>query len=93
MLLWNRWLLIVARTAALFMAKLKMKCSACGRWNSVPVDKIFVEQPTSEPKVKAYIVMYEPLQVVKCKKCGKIIAETKELIRIRKGQEKSLSAH
>jgi len=26
--------------------------------------------------------MYEPLEVVKCKKCGKVIAEPKELIRI-----------
>jgi len=26
--------------------------------------------------------MYEPLEVIKCKKCGKIIAEPKELIRI-----------
>jgi hypothetical protein len=25
--------------------------------------------------------MYEPLEVVKCKKCGKLIAELKELIR------------
>jgi hypothetical protein len=66
------------------MAKLKLKCSACGCWNGVPVDKVFVEQPTLEPKVKAYIVMYEPLQVVKCKKCGRIIAETKELVKIRK---------
>jgi len=46
------------------------------------VNKIFLEQPTSEPKVKAYIPMYEPLEVTRCKKCGKIIAEPKELIRI-----------
>jgi hypothetical protein len=26
--------------------------------------------------------MYEPLETVKCKKCGTIIAEPKELIRI-----------
>ena len=26
--------------------------------------------------------IYEPLQVSKCKKCGKIIAEPKELIRM-----------
>jgi ribosomal protein S27E len=26
--------------------------------------------------------MYEPLEVVKCKKCGKILAEPKELIKI-----------
>jgi len=62
--------------------KLRMKCSGCGYWNSFPVNKIFVEQSTSEPKVTAYIPMYEPLQVVKCKKCGKVIAEPKELIRI-----------
>ena len=62
-----------------------MKCPNCGHWNRVPVNKIFIEQETSEPKVKAYIPMYEPLEVVKCKKCGKIIAEPKELIRIVKG--------
>jgi len=28
--------------------------------------------------------MYEPLETSKCKKCGKIIAEPKELIRIKK---------
>jgi uncharacterized Zn finger protein len=62
--------------------RLRMKCEACGHWNRVPVNKIFIEQDTPEPKVKAYIPMYEPLEVVKCKKCGKIIAEPKELIRI-----------
>ena len=62
--------------------KLRMKCKACGYWNRIPVNKIFVEQETSEPKVKAYIPMYEPLEVAKCKKCGKVIAEPKELIRI-----------
>jgi hypothetical protein len=43
---------------------------------------IFVEQPSPEPKVKILIPMYEPLQVSKCKKYGKIMAEPKELIRI-----------
>ena len=64
--------------------KLKMKCE-CGRWNSVPVNKIFIEQNSPEPKVKAYVPMYKPLQVSKCKRCGKIIAQPKELIRIQKG--------
>jgi len=32
-------------------------------------------------KRKVLIPMYEPLKVVKCKKCGKVIAEPKELIR------------
>jgi hypothetical protein len=30
------------------------------------------------------ILMCEPLETVKCKKCGKIVAEPKELIRIKK---------
>jgi len=46
------------------------------------VDKIFIEQSSSEAKVKVLIPMYEPLEVVKCKKCGEVIAEPKELIRI-----------
>ena len=61
---------------------LKLKCSNCGHWNRVPASKIFIEQNTSDSKVKAYIQVYEPSEVVKCKKCGKAIAEPKELIRI-----------
>jgi len=61
-----------------------MKCSSCGHWNRVPVNKIFIEQNSPEPKVKVLIPMYEPLEVTECKKCGKIIAEPKELIRIQK---------
>jgi phage FluMu protein Com len=30
--------------------------------------------------------MYEPLETVKCKKCGKMVAEPKELVRIQKKQ-------
>jgi len=52
----------------------------------VPVDKIFVKS-TPEPKVKAYIFMYEPLDVIKCQECEIVIAELKELIRIKKGEK------
>jgi hypothetical protein len=58
---------------------LRMKCG-CGHWNRVPVNKIFIERTSPEPKVKAMIPIYEPLEVAKCKKCGKIIAEPKQLI-------------
>jgi DNA-directed RNA polymerase subunit RPC12/RpoP len=61
---------------------LGMKCSSCGHWSRVPVNKIFIEQPSPELKVKVYIPMYNPLETVKCKKCGKKIAEANELIRI-----------
>jgi len=60
----------------------RMKCSSSGHWNRVPVNKIFIEQTSPEPKVKVLIPMYEPLETVKCKKCGRTIAEPKELIRI-----------
>jgi ribosomal protein S27AE len=63
---------------------LRMKCPNCGHWNRVPVSKVLVEQDSPEPKVKVVIPMYEPLETSKCKKCGKIIAEPKELIRIAK---------
>ena len=63
--------------------ELKMKCSECGHWNNFKVNKVFIEQPSSEPQVKVVIPMYEPLEVVKCKKCGKVIAQPKELIRVR----------
>jgi len=46
------------------------------------VDKIFVPQPSPEPKVKVLIPMYIPLKTERCEKCGKVIAEPKELIRI-----------
>jgi hypothetical protein len=59
-----------------------MKCPNCGHWNRVPVNKVFIEQNSPEPKVRIIIPMYEPLEVVKCKKCSKIMAEPKELIRI-----------
>jgi len=62
--------------------KLRTRCPYCSKWNRVEVDKIFVEQPSSEPEVKILIPMYEPLNVYKCKKCRKVIAETKELIRM-----------
>jgi uncharacterized Zn finger protein len=62
--------------------KLRMKCPNCGHWNRVPVNKIFIEQPSSEPKVRVMIPMYEPLEVAKCEKCGKVIAEPTELVRI-----------
>jgi hypothetical protein len=66
---------------------LRMKCE-CGHWNKVPVNKILLEQPSPEPQVQVMIPMYEPLQVSKCQKCGKVIAEPKELIRIVKSAER-----
>jgi RNase P subunit RPR2 len=62
-----------------------MKCPSCGHWNRVQVNKIFVEQPNPEPKVKVMIPIYEPLKAYTCKKCGKVIVEPKELIRVFKG--------
>ena len=63
---------------------LRIKCSSCGHWNRVLVNKIFVEPDSPEPKVKAYIPMYRPLEVTKCNICGKVITDPKELIRIQK---------
>ena len=62
--------------------RLRMKCKACGHWNRIEVNKLFIEQPSSEPKVKVLFPFYEPLKIETCKKCGKFIAEPKGLIRI-----------
>ena len=67
----------------MLLRRLRMKCSSCGHWNRIRVNKIFIEQNTSEPKVKTFIPMYEPLEISKCEKCGEVIAEPKEPIRIR----------
>jgi len=61
---------------------LRMKCPSCGHWNRIQVNKIFIEQPSSEPKVRVMIPFYEPIKVERCHKCKKIIAEPRELIRI-----------
>jgi len=60
--------------------KLRMKCLHCGFWNRIAVNKIFIEQSSGKPKVEVLIPMYEPSEVVKCKKCGKVIAEPLVLI-------------
>jgi len=65
---------------------LRMKCKACGYWNRIEVDKLFIEQPSSEPKVRVLIPFYKPLKVETCKKCKTVIAEPKELIRIQIGE-------
>ena len=46
------------------------------------VNKIFIEQNTPEPKVKVFVPMYEPLEVVKCERCGNATAEPEEVIRV-----------
>ena len=65
-----------------------MRCPNCGHWNRIPANKLFIEQPSPEPKVKVMIPMYEPLKVTKCKKCGEIVGQPKELIRIFKGEKR-----
>jgi ribosomal protein L40E len=68
------------------MPYLRMKCRSCGHWNRFEVDKILVEQPVSDPKVNAFIPTYAPVKAETCRKCGKCIAEPKELIRITKSK-------
>jgi hypothetical protein len=49
--------------------RLRMKCKSCGYWNRIEVNKAFIEQETSESKVKAIIPYYEPLKTETCRKC------------------------
>jgi len=40
--------------------KLRMKCPNCGHWNRVPVNKVFIERNSPEPKVRVMVLMYKP---------------------------------
>jgi len=62
--------------------KLRMKCPKCGYWNRIDANKLFIEQETKEPKVKVFLPSYLPLKTAMCSKCGHVIAEERELIRI-----------
>jgi len=48
-----------------------MKFPSCSHWNKISVNKIFGELKHPEPKIKAFILMYEPLQVSNREKGGK----------------------
>jgi hypothetical protein len=43
---------------------LGMKCSSCGHWNMVPVNRIFIEQNSPEPKVKVIIPICEEVFIL-----------------------------
>jgi len=71
-----------------FVKNLRVKCSNCGKWKKISVYKGLIEQSSLEPKAKAMILGYEPLQVFRCEKCGNVIAEPTELIRITRSESK-----
>jgi hypothetical protein len=57
----------------------------CGHWSRFEV-KILVEQPVSDPEVKAFIPTYAPVKAETCRKYGKRVTEPKELSRIRESE-------
>ena len=62
--------------------KLRMKCPKCGKWNRIEVEKVLFNPDNPEPKAKVFLPSYLPLKTEICSKCGQIIAQEKELIRI-----------
>lgn len=75
-------LFYVKEGVEIMQRRLRMKCAACGHWNRILVDKLFMEPDSPEPNVKVLIPMYKPLHVSTCKNCGNVIADPQELIRI-----------
>jgi hypothetical protein len=57
-----------------------MKYPNCGHWNSIPVNKLFIEQPSPEAKVRVMLPMYEPMKTERCKKCGKSMHQERFII-------------
>jgi hypothetical protein len=43
---------------------------------------MIINPDSPEPKVQVFLPSYLPFKEEKCSKCGKVIAEEKELIRI-----------
>jgi len=66
--------------------KLRMKCKACGHWNSIEVEKVMLNPDSPEPKVQIFLPAYLPLKTEVCSKCKSIIAEPKGIIRIMKSE-------
>lgn len=64
------------------LTKLRMKCKNCGHWHSMEVEKLMLNPDCEIPKVQVFIPHFLPLKQEKCTKCGSIIAEERELIRI-----------
>jgi len=61
---------------------LKAKCPKCKTWNWILVNKVFVEPPSSEPKVRSFMVMYQPIKETKCTRCGFMLGNKDELVQI-----------
>jgi hypothetical protein len=59
---------------------LEIKCK-CGHWNHIPTHKFFLKHRV--PKVSVFIPVYKVTEVVKCEKCGKVIARAGESFRTR----------
>ena len=56
---WGEAILFLCSSLVLLLSgnlktRLRMKYPNCGHWSSIPVGKIFVEQPSPEARVKAY---------------------------------------
>jgi RNase P subunit RPR2 len=62
--------------------KLRVKCSACGFWNRFETERLVAQQDTSEPEAIIVYPVHSPTKLETCEKCGKIISESKEPIRI-----------
>jgi hypothetical protein len=61
---------------------IKAECPKCKTWNWINLNKAFVEPPSLEPKVRSFIVMYQPTKETKCTRCGYMLGKPDELIQI-----------
>jgi phage FluMu protein Com len=61
-------------------AKLRIRCRNCGSWNTIEVEKIFLNSSTSDSKLKIFLPAYLPLKAENCSKCNQLIAEREKII-------------
>ena len=61
-------------------AKLRIKCKNCGNWNTIEVEKIFLNSGTSDSKVTVFLPAFLPLKTETCSKCNQVIAKETVII-------------
>ena len=70
-------------TSTNIKATLRLKCG-CGKWNNIRTQKVMIHLDNDEPKMEVFVPAYLPLTTQVCAKCKSMIAEPRELIRIKK---------
>ena len=66
--------------------KLRIKCTQCGHWNRIEVEKVMLNPDSQKPQAKIYLPTYLLQKTEVCLKCKAVFAEKDEATRIIEGR-------